>query len=183
MSADGLNRRDFHKLSAAALGGMIAGAVIGCGDGGSTSGNKASNSSSPNAPKGTETANTALSDSAKADSPKSGTKEVVAVAATVGMHACRGLNECKQQGKDKKNSCAGQGNCYTVAKHDCGGQNECKYQGGCGGKDGINECKGQGGCGHLPIAGGAWKKAREAFEGRMAKAGKKVGPAPEPVKG
>jgi hypothetical protein len=87
------------------------------------------------------------------------------------------LNECKGQGKDQKNACAGQGNCYTV-KHECSGQNDCKNQGGCGGTNGFNDCKGKGGCGHFPISEKTWKKARERFEARMNDAAKKVGPAP-----
>ncbi len=47
----------------------------------------------------------------------------------------------------------------------------------------MNDCKGKGGCGHFPISDDdVWKKARLAFEGRMKKAGKTVGPAPAAAK-
>jgi len=154
-----LNRRDFHKLSAAALGGLLAGTVIGCSEDESKSLGKLD-----------------------LGPTKSKTDPTKASAAKSPQHACRGLNECKGQGRDHKNNCAGQGSCYTVT-HDCAGKNDCKYQGGCGGENGMNDCKGKGGCGHFPIAeADVWKKAREAFEARMKKLGKAVGKAPAPVK-
>jgi hypothetical protein len=158
MRQEPLNRRDFHKLSAAAFGGLIAGTVVGCGQDPSKS-------------------------LGKLDlKPKVDPASAKAVAAGQPQHACRGLNECKGQGRNHKNNCAGQGNCYTVT-HDCSGKNDCKYQGGCGGENGRNDCKGKGGCGHFPIAeADVWKKAREAFEGRMKKLGKTVGKAPAPAK-
>jgi hypothetical protein len=149
------SRRDFHRLATAALGGLLAGAIAGCGDGGS----------------------------AGKSTTKSDAGSGAATAATaVGLHACRGLNECKTLGKDHKNACAGQGNCFT-ANHECSGKNDCKYQGGCGATYGFNDCKEKGGCGHFPTDDKTlWKKARAEFESRMAKAGKKVGPAPTEAK-
>jgi hypothetical protein len=174
MRQDELSRRDFHRLSAAAFGGIIAGLSAGCGDEGSTP--VAKPLAAPSSPSTVKAPVPAPSE------PKSADAKAPAVAATaVALHACRGLNECKGQGKDHKNACVGQGNCFTT-KHECSGQNDCKYQGGCGDTYGINDCKGQGGCGHLPIPAKPWKKAREAFEVRMVKAGKKVGKAPEPAK-
>jgi len=158
---DYLSRRDFHKLSAAALGGLCAGSLIGCGEQASKPGPKTGDAGTPK-------------------SSDLGTKpaDTKAVAAVAGQHACRGLNDCKGQGRDHKNSCAGQGTCYTVS-HDCSGKNDCKYLGGCGGENGLNNCKGKGGCGHFPIAEeDVWKKARAAFEARRKEAGKPVGPAP-----
>ncbi len=68
----------------------------------------------------------------------------------VAKHACKGLNACKGQGKDAKNSCKGQGGCATAEHHSCKSQNECKGQGGCKTDDnscaGKNSCKGKGGC-------------------------------------
>jgi hypothetical protein len=152
---DDISRRDFHRLVTAAFGGVLAGAVAGCNDGGATG------------------KSTAKSETG------SGT---VTAATAVGFHACRGLNECKTLGKDHKNACAGEGNCYTVS-HDCSEKNDCKYQGGCGATYGFNDCKGKGGCGHFPTEDKVlWKKARAEFESRMTKAGKKVGPAPEAAK-
>lgn len=95
------------------------------------------------------------------------------------VHACRGLNECKTQGADAKNECAGQGICATSKHHTCAGQNECKELGGCGKTAGSNECKGKGGC-SVPMHEGAWETARKYFEEKMKKAGKTVGPAPKP---
>jgi hypothetical protein len=153
-----LTRRDFHRLTTAAFGGLLAGTIAGC-----------SNNERPTQAK-------TSSDPPKANTPATGTTPAATTA--VALHACRGLNECKGQGKDHKNACAGQGNCYTVT-HECAEKNDCKYQGGCGGTNGFNDCKGKGGCGHFPIADQlTWKKAREHFEARMKEAGKKIGSAP-----
>jgi len=176
MRSENVSRRDFHKLSAAALGGLIAGAALGCSDEGAkpakTAARPESGSATPHLP---------------ADAGKTAVKETVAkdgavAATTVALNACRGLNECKGLGKSHKNDCAGKGDCFTV-KHDCAGKNDCKYQGGCGGENGMNDCKGKGGCGHFPIADNdVWKKARAAFETRRKTAGKPVGPAPAAAK-
>src|SRR5262245_38022285 len=128
-----IDRRDFHKLTTAALGGLAAGAMLGC-------------SSEPAAGPGPDV------------TPVRGGDK----------HLCRGLNECKGQGKGGENTCRGQGACATVADSACGGQNECKGLGGCGENVGANECKGQGGC-HIPLmtepAGeSAWDKLRKKKE-------------------
>jgi len=167
MQPEEVSRRDFHKLSTAALCGLIAGTAFGCGD----------QAASPPA----KTSSGTSTPPATGESTKPAGKEAIAVT-TVGMHACRGLNECKGLGKSKKNDCAGKGDCYTV-KHECSGQNDCKYQGGCGGENGMNDCKTKGGCGHFPIADNdVWKKARAAFESRLKVANKKFGAAPAPTK-
>jgi hypothetical protein len=115
-----LDRRDFNKLTTAALGGLAAGSILGC-------------SSEP--------------------APGPG----VSLTPTRGpeIHLCRGLNECKGQGKGGENACRGQGECATAKESACGGQNECKGLGGCGETVGANECKGQGLC-HVPLMEGAW---------------------------
>src|SRR6476646_6612204 len=128
MSERHFDRRDFHKLTSAALGGLAAGSVFGCSKSGGSSAGK---------PVGEETT------LAKAE-----------------VHLCRGLNECKGQGKDGQNSCRGQGTCATAKEHSCGGQNECKGLGGCGETVGANECKGEGGC-HVPLRPDARKTLRE----------------------
>ena len=133
---DPISRRDFHKLTSAALGGMMAGAVAGC---------------------------------------SSGAKE--AKAADVDLHACRGLNECKGQGADKKNDFAGQGACATAKEHSCASQNECKHQGGCGATASQNDCRTKGECG-VPMKDNMWEKARASFEERMKKDSKQFGAAP-----
>ena len=132
---DNLSRRDFHKLTSAALGGLAAGSILGC---------------------------------------SSGAKE--AKAAATDLHACRGLNACKEKGADGKNACAGQGTCATV-HHSCAGKNDCKGQGGCGDTPGANDCKTKGGC-EVPMAGDMWSRARAKFEERMKQENKQIGAAP-----
>jgi hypothetical protein len=139
----GLSRRDFTKLTLAALGGVCAGSY---------------------------TALQAADSKPTSKNPLLGDK-----------HVCRGLNTCKGKGSDKKNACAGTGQCAVAAKHTCGGGNECKGQGGCGEHPGENSCKGQGDC-HVPLSKAAWKKARKRFEELMTAEGKKFGKAPEKKK-
>src|SRR5258708_2128644 len=127
-----LDRRDFHKLTTAALGGLAAGTILGC--------------SKKGAPGGM--------------APSRGGETVPAKAE---IHLCRGLNECKGQGKDGKNTCRGQGTCATAKEHTCGGQNECKGLGGCGETVGANECKEKGGC-HVPLMDDAWTTLRKKKE-------------------
>jgi hypothetical protein len=165
MSASELNRRDFHRLSMAAMGGVMAGAIVGC------EGNNAP------APAPTTTP------PAASTTPAAKGTEVASTAGEAGKtepHLCRGLNACKGQGGGEsagKNACAGQGECATVKEHTCGGENECKGLGGCGENPALNECKGKGGC-HIPLMDSAWKKVRQRFEEKMKTAGKEVGPAP-----
>jgi len=132
-----LDRRDFNKLTTAALGGLAAGSLIGCGS-----------------------------------EPAPGPGPAVTPVAASDKHLCRGLNECKGQGKGGENTCRGQGACATVAESSCGGQNECKGLGGCGETVGTNECKGKGGC-HIPLmtvpAGeSAWDTLRKKKEAEWA---------------
>ena len=103
-----------------------------------------------------------------------------AKAADVDLHACRGLNECKGQGADKKNDCAGRGTCSTAKEHSCASQNDCKHQGGCGATASQNDCRTKGECG-VPMKDDMWKKAREHFEERMKKNSKQFGDAPAEV--
>src|SRR5688572_13546173 len=132
------DRRDFHRLTAAALGGLAAG-VSGCGERGRPAGDVAV---------------------AKAD-----------------VHLCRGLNDCKGQGKDGKNDCRGQGTCATAKENTCGGQNDCKGLGGCGGKEGAKEWKGQGGC-QVRLMTGAWETLRKRKEGEWGEKKLEFGSAP-----
>lgn len=156
MDRSPLDRRQFHQLMGAAFGGLVAGASAGCSD------DKGKGAAS--------TGSSAAADSKPGD-----------VAVKGNIHACRGLNECKGQGADGKNACAGQGICATSKHHSCATQNECKGLGGCGETAGANECKGKGGC-SVPMHEGAWEAARKHFEERMKKASKEVGPAPAPKK-
>jgi hypothetical protein len=157
MNHESLDRRRFHQLMGSALGGLVAGASIGC------NGDKGGNSAA-----GTPGAG------GSAAAEATGTADA---AAKMIVHACRGLNDCKTKGADGKNACAGQGICATSKHHACASQNECRNLGGCGKIAGANECKGQGGC-SVPMHAGAWETARKHFEERMKKESKTVGPAP-----
>src|SRR5262249_20428676 len=150
-----LNRRDLCRLALAALGGLTAGALVGCGGG-----------KTPTA-----------ADKDKKDKEADATPRLLQ-----DPHVCRGINTCKNKGKKgTSNECAGQAHCATVAAHDCNGMNDCKGQGGCGEHPGENECKGKGGC-EVPLSDKTWPKARKRFEELMTKAGKKFGDPP-PKKG
>ncbi len=138
MVKQSIDRRDFHKLTTAALGGLAAGAVLGCGKKGG---------------------------------------QVTSTAAAAELHLCRGLNDCKGQGRDGKNSCRGQGTCATAKEHSCGGQNDCKGLGGCGEDAGANACKGKGGC-HVPLMESAWDTLRKKKEAEWTEKKLEVGPAP-----
>ncbi len=152
MDPKDLNRRDFHKLSMAALGGVIGGVVFAnCGP----------------AEKPAEGA-PAASEAPPAAKPPTEAAE---------KHVCRGLNACKGQGAGGENTCAGSGGCATSASHSCKGSNECKGQGGCGETPGANACSGQGGCA-VPLQDHAWGKARTQFEEKMKGMGKAVADAP-----
>jgi hypothetical protein len=160
MSDGGMDRRDFHKLTVAALSGMVAGTAIGC---------KGASTPAPSTTASTEPAGpVTLSETEKLiiDEP----------------HTCRGLNSCKGYGRGKDNSCAGQGACATMGDQTCGGNNKCKGQGGCGELPGMNSCEGKGGC-HIPLMDDAWTQARTSFEAAMKKSGKTFGKAPAKAKG
>jgi hypothetical protein len=147
-----LNRRALHRLALAALGGLAAGAVVGCGN---------------------STKTPAAADKETKDKDADATPRLLQ-----DPHVCRGINTCKNKGKTgTTNDCAGQAHCATVTAHDCNGMNACKGQGGCGETPGQNECKGKGGC-EVPLSDKTWPKARKRFEELMAKAGKKFGDAP-----
>lgn len=163
MKPTGMDRREFHQLTVAALGGVIAGTTIGC-------------NPAPTVPPAKTVA-----------APTSTTPDTVAqVTLTPEMealimdepHTCRGLNSCKGKGRSQDNDCAGQGTCASVADAVCGGHNQCKGQGGCGETPGMNACMGKGGC-HIPLMASAWETARAAFETAMKKNGKDFGKAPE----
>jgi len=143
-----IDRRDFHKLTTAALGGLATGSLLGC----------------------------------KPQGGAGGPAPVETTVAKAEVHLCRGLNECKGQGKGGDNACRGQGNCATAKEHTCGGENECKGLGGCGEKVGANECKGHGGC-HVPLmtdppGESAWDKLRKKKEAEWQEKKLEAGPAP-----
>ena len=78
MQNNGLDRRDFHKLTLAAFGGMLAGTTVGCGGGAPPGG------ATPAAPGVAKTSATELTEVEKLiiDEP----------------HVCRGLNSCRASG-------------------------------------------------------------------------------------
>ncbi|MGE5193095.1 MAG: hypothetical protein ACM3U2_11400 [Deltaproteobacteria bacterium] len=155
-----LNRRDFHRLTVAAFGGVVAGTLAGCGEEKKPAGAGAT----PGGP------------GPGAAPPKGGGDEVAVAKGE--PHACRGLNACKGQGADGKNECAGQGACATKAwHHSCSGQNDCKGQGGCGDNPTQNDCKGQGKC-NVPLMDSVWDAARKHFEETMKNDNKEFGAAP-----
>ncbi|QDT93542.1 hypothetical protein [Gimesia algae] len=171
-----MNRRDFNRLTFAAFGGVVAGSMTGC------------QPAAPPAPAkpatDAEAGSTAADEHDDHDHAAEGGAETSDKDVSLLMkepHVCRGLNTCKGKHAGTENECAGLGACASVAEHSCSGENECKGQGGCGSNPGMNSCKGKGGC-HIPLMPEAWKLARAEFEKAMEKAGKKVGPAPEPKK-
>ncbi|MBX3437265.1 MAG: hypothetical protein KF861_07245 [Planctomycetaceae bacterium] len=161
-----IDRRSFAKWTAAAFGGVVAGAVTGCGQKASTDPTADSAGAEP------EAGNAAASDA-------DGTTTHDIANLLVDAHVCRGLNTCQGKGKGGENSCAGQGACAIAEAHTCHFENACKGQGGCGELPGQNSCKGKGECA-VPLHEGAWEKARAAFEEAMKVAGKTYGEAPNP---
>ena len=114
MNPKGLDRREFHQLTLAALSGVVAGTAIGCSGGGNGAAIPAQTAKS-DAPAADQMVLTATAEEYIMDEP----------------HTCRGLNSCKGLGRSKENACAGQGTCASIADASCGGHNECKGQGGC----------------------------------------------------
>jgi hypothetical protein len=151
MTKRSFDRRDFHKLTSAAIGGLAAGAMLGCSKGGGPA-------------------------------SKGGSSGTAGTVAAAELHLCRGLNDCKGQGKGGDNACRGQGACATAKEHGCGGQNDCKGLGGCGEEVGANDCKGKGGC-HVPLmtdppGESAWDKLRKKKEAEWKEKKLEAGAAP-----
>ncbi|MBX7166068.1 MAG: hypothetical protein K1X74_06935 [Pirellulales bacterium] len=144
------NRRDFTRLTLAAMGGLVA---------------------------GLQASDQARAADEPAEEGKEKKKELHVCR---GLNACKGQGaevDLDGDGKVDPNACAGQGACATAKHITCGGQNDCKGQGGCGATPGENDCKGEGHC-HVPLMDNAWKKARARFEARMKKAKKEFGMPP-----
>jgi hypothetical protein len=108
-----------------------------------------------------------VSEYRKLNVPKFPANPPALVAAGETRHACMGLNECRNQGRTRANTCAGQGYCSTaleynyanpsspsVADHTCHVKNACAGQGGCGlygtaeelNNPGANACATLGSC-------------------------------------
>lgn len=201
-----LDRRDFSRLSIAALGGAWAGAtalaqspprpIV--------PPPEAPTASKPSPPPSPKPDNVkpdrAKSDGAKADQAKTdGTAPADSAAEEKPggvtnapekrkadaerpkeIHICRGLNTCKGRGKSGTNKCAGRGDCATTlnAPHECATGNACKGQGGCGPTAGKNQCAGYGdGCVPL-LEDEEWPRLRREFEYRMKRLRRPIGPAP-----
>ncbi len=101
MNDQTLNRRRLFQLAVAALGGLTAGALVGCNSG----------------------------QTPTADTDKKKEKDKKEADATPRLlqdpHVCRGINTCKNKGKKgTTNECAGQAHCATVTAHDCNGMND-----------------------------------------------------------
>lgn len=163
------SRRQFNRLALAAFSGALAGATLGC----SHEAQEKPVESKTTPPSDKQPA--AASDkTAAAGSSKLYDENLLLVG---DPHVCRGLNQCKNQGKTKMNACAGQGACATAELHSCDGLNSCKGQGGCGDHPGQNKCKGQGACA-VALKDKTWEKARAKFVELMKAQHKPVGPAP-----
>jgi hypothetical protein len=155
------SRRQFNQLVLAAMTGALAGSVLGC-----SRAQQGNNAETKTPDSGAEPMTAATA--------KSYDEELLLAG---DPHVCRGLNQCKDQGKTKMNECAGQGACATAEKHACDGLNVCKGQGGCGEHPGQNQCKGQGACA-VALKDKTWQKARAKFESLMSDRNKEFGPAP-----
>jgi len=108
MNSDSINRRKFHKYTAAALGGMVAGASFGCID---TESDPPAASADPAEKHLCRGLNTCKGKGAGGDNECAGQ----GTCATVPHQDCGGNNACK-----------GLGGCGESV-----GANECKGQGGC----------------------------------------------------
>ncbi len=178
-------RREFAKLAAAALGGLVAGLVIrrAAAPRGPTD-EKSAGGGSARGEQAEKGRLSARNESVESKSQSAQGADIAAPPTTDlnllvagDRHVCRGLNTCKEKGKDHKNSCAGQGACATAESHACQGLNDCKGQGGCDGTAGINLCSNKGACA-VPLKEKVWKLARERFEQLAKTKGFSVGPAP-----
>jgi len=177
MKTTEINRRDFNRLTSAAFGGMVAGAMIGCNQPQQTADKGGDKQGSGDAGSGTQDDDHGH-DGEHADggdhdhAADSGPGLLIE-----GKNVCRGLNHKCANHKGGTNACAGQGACATADSHTCHEANACKGQGGCGEHPGENACKGKGACA-VPLGDEAWAKARKTFEAEMTEHGKKFGPAP-----
>ena len=166
MKKTDISRRDFHRLTTAALGGAVAGALLGC------------ESQQRGGPRVAATDGDNHDEEGHDDHEhEEGHEDHDHPPILEDKHTCRGLNTCKGKGADEKNACAGQGACAVAQAHTCHAANDCKGQGGCGSTAGQNECKGKGECA-VPLSDTAWKKARAAFETAMNEDKWKFGEAP-----
>lgn len=116
MSQKDYTRRDFHKLSAAALSGMLAAGTIGCGSQSGTDTSDATEGSATVAKHACRGLNECKGQGAKGTNDCAG----AGTCATIEHHVCGGQNECKGQGgcgeTPGANECAGKGGCQVPMK-------------------------------------------------------------------
>ena len=152
-----LNRRDLNRLALAALGGLVTGALAGCG------GKHADRGQGPTGRTRTR------------QDKDAGAETTPAAAGPARLPGHQHLQEQGQEGHDQRVRRPGplrdRGR-SRLQRHE-----RCKGQGGCGEHPGENECKGKGGC-EVPLSDKTWPKARKRFEELMTKAGKKFGDRP-----
>jgi membrane protein involved in colicin uptake len=192
MSIHSLDRRDFSRLSLAALGGVLSGTAAVA----QTTPQPIAPPNGPVRPPARPPRPAAAPPAAdkppadKAASDKAAADKAAADKAAADkkkkkpekpkeIHICRGLNTCQGKGKTGDNKCAGQGLCATTtaAPHECAGANNCKGQGGCGADPGRNMCAGYGN-GSVPILEDEWPRLRAEFEARMKRLKRPFGAAP-----
>lgn len=114
MDRNELNRRDFHKLTTAAFGGLMAGAAVGC------SKTETENVQGPPKPAATEVA--------MADVHVCRGLNTCKGKGIDGKNACAGQGVCatKAHSCGAQNDCKGQGGCGETP-----GENACKGKGDC----------------------------------------------------
>ena len=112
MPSSPLNRRTFHQVTAAALGGMIAGATLGCGKEEQTA------AAAPAEIHLCRGLNTCAGNGAGGENACAGQ----GACATVAEHSCGGNNTCKNLGgcgeEAGANACKGQGGCHVPLMDD-----------------------------------------------------------------
>jgi hypothetical protein len=115
MSDHDLNRRDFSRLTAAAFGGILAGASVSLGADDKKTSAKSPLLFEPHACRGLNTCK----------GKGKGGKNACAgqgACASVDAHSCRGDNACRGQGgcgeKPAENKCKGMGGCEVPMEHE-----------------------------------------------------------------
>jgi len=127
MDPQELNRRDFHRLTMAAVGGVLAGTVAGCGGEDKPAPPPKAHPQRPPTPNRPSRLNRRAR-----KSPRSRGIRTRAADST----------PARIKGPLARTTVPGNGVCATKAwHHSCGGQNDCKGQGGCGETATMNDCK------------------------------------------
>ena len=105
MKKDDLTRRDFHKLSLAAFGGLVAGAAL-------------SSRRLFAADEKTKDAHACCGLNSCSGQGADGKNQCAGTGncATAKAHGCSGQNDCKNQGGSGENDCKGKGSCAVPLK-------------------------------------------------------------------